>query len=283
MKLGSWEEIEEISTDFEFWDDLQDGLLTVDDAKIIKFYLDQLSDNDEVYIEEKLAASGKTSAFVLKNTDKNIFTVTSDIYESGAMFVYCEEFFEYHEEDPRAFKFDLSGKSEIVFDEAGDMTKIIIKENIHDNRPQFEHDYSKPAPEWTVEELQKWKFSIHKSEPFNVNGQSLWDFREETGVGNKNKFMKPKLQIISPFPALLGPDDWEKNNLMMNYAAACNRCPVGGIIIITNYQYNFIGPHWYPVVEAIREDGRQFEQIYLNYSEPNKEGHWRTSAIKRFR
>ena len=87
------------------WEDLADGLITNEHGSVIKLLCDQMTADDTVLLIEPMSGTGKTAKFIIDNaeTPANIpKIVTQDVFQNT--FLYCGEFFEIVEDDPRVFQ-----------------------------------------------------------------------------------------------------------------------------------------------------------------------------------
>lgn len=267
MNLGTHEEINALTVSV---DQEKEGLMTEENARILKFFGDQLSDRDVVFIGELLSGTGKSASTVHENCTPNLVTITCDIFRNS--FLNCSTHNEYVQNNPRAFTMDRSAVQEILHDSttylASDMNGR--SENVNINRRI-------DPPELTEEFLSKIRFLLDGRDAYNTGKVSLNDYLS-VSAGTP---VEPKLQYIAPFPVILSSSEWATADITMGVFQTLDRAPVGGVIVFAHMDREFIKNGVLNALNIMRGKGMSFEETRLNWSVEGDENSSRTLVVKR--
>ena len=119
ITLPTEAEIQAIDESTFIWDDLLDGILTLEQGKVVKFLTDQVDADEVISIREAYSGTGKTANFVRENaTNGNSFKIVT-VDQFVDTYLYTGDYFENCENAPNVFQLNTSNTRELVFDEDG--------------------------------------------------------------------------------------------------------------------------------------------------------------------
>ena len=116
ITLPTSTEVNAVDESAFIWDDLLDGILTLEQGKAIKLITDQLDSDEVMSIREAYAGTGKTANFIRENaTNGNTFKITT-VDQFVDTYLYTGDYFENCENATNVFQLDTSNTREVVFD-----------------------------------------------------------------------------------------------------------------------------------------------------------------------
>ena len=101
ITLPTEAEIQAIDESTFIWDDLLDGILTLEQGKVVKFLTDQVDADEVISIREAYSGTGKTANFVRENaTNGNSFKIVT-VDQFVDTYPYTGDYFENCENAPK--------------------------------------------------------------------------------------------------------------------------------------------------------------------------------------
>ena len=244
------------------WEDLADGLITNETGSVIKLLCDQMTADDIVLLIEPLSGTGKTAKFIIDNaeTPANIpKIVTQDVFQNT--FLYCGEFFEIVEDDPRVFQNPIAPDT-VEYNMAGEVQGTTKHyEGADDVYIDLTVD---PTVRSKVELFQvPGDVNTNMSTMVNANGDAL---------GQEHEVFEPTLIVLFPFPISLGYPLHEAEGLVNVCIASLRKLPVGGVLALMDIHYERVNIQMWRAVDCVKDmHGYSFEYEWLLGSTPNGE------------
>ena len=255
------------------WEDLADGLITNEHGSVIKLLCDQMTADDTVLLIEPMSGTGKTAKFIIDNaeTPANIpKIVTQDVFQNT--FLYCGEFFEIVEDDPRVFQntitpdtldYNMAGEVQGVTKHYDDVDDIYIDLNVDPEvRSKIE-----------LGEIPS-NVNADMSTMLNVNGDAL---------GQEHEVFAPTLIVLFPFPISLGYPLHEAEGLVGGVISSLRKLPVGGVLALMDIHYERVNVQMWRAIDCVKDiHGYEFEQEWLLSSLPDgSQSVYKAAIIKR--
>jgi hypothetical protein len=255
------------------WEDLADGLITNEHGSVIKLLCDQMTADDTVLLIEPMSGTGKTAKFIIDNaeTPANIpKIVTQDVFQNT--FLYCGEFFEIVEDDPRVFQntitpdtldYNMAGEVQGVTKHYDDVDDIYIDLNVDPEvRSKIE-----------LGEIPS-NVNADMSTMLNVNGDAL---------GQEHEVFAPTLIVLFPFPISLGYPLHEAEGLVGGVISSLRKLPVGGVLALMDIHYERVNVQMWRAIDCVKDiHGYEFEQEWLLGSLPDgSQSVYKAAIIKR--
>jgi len=244
------------------WEDLADGLITNETGSVIKLLCDQMTADDIVLLIEPLSGTGKTAKFIIDNaeTPANIpKIVTQDVFQNT--FLYCGEFFEIVEDDPRVFQNPIAPDT-VEYNMAGEVQGTTKHyEGADDVYIDLTVD---PTVRSKVELFQvPGDVNTNMSTMVNANGDAL---------GQEHEVFEPTLIVLFPFPISLGYPLHEAEGLVNVCIASLRKLPVGGVLALMDIHYERVNIQMWRAVDCVKDmHGYSFEYEWLLGATPNGE------------
>jgi len=255
------------------WEDLADGLITNEHGSVIKLLCDQMTADDTVLLIEPMSGTGKTAKFIIDNaeTPANIpKIVTQDVFQNT--FLYCGEFFEIVEDDPRVFQntitpdtldYNMAGEVQGVTKHYDDVDDIYIDLNVDPEvRSKIE-----------LGEIPS-NVNADMSTMLNVNGDAL---------GQEHEVFAPTLIVLFPFPISLGYPLHEAEGLVGGVISSLRKLPVGGVLALMDIHYERVNVQMWRAIDCVKDiHGYEFEHEWLLGSLPDgSQSVYKAAIIKR--
>ena len=255
------------------WEDLADGLITNEHGSVIKLLCDQMTADDTVLLIEPMSGTGKTAKFIIDNaeTPANIpKIVTQDVFQNT--FLYCGEFFEIVEDDPRVFQntitpdtldYNMAGEVQGVTKHYDDVDDIYIDLNVD---PEVRSKIELGEIPGNV--------NADMSTMLNVNGDAL---------GQEHEVFAPTLIVLFPFPISLGYPLHEAEGLVGGVISSLRKLPVGGVLALMDIHYERVNVQMWRAIDCVKDiHGYEFEQEWLLGSLPDgSQSVYKAAIIKR--
>ena len=255
------------------WEDLADGLITNEHGSVIKLLCDQMTADDTVLLIEPMSGTGKTAKFIIDNaeTPANIpKIVTQDVFQNT--FLYCGEFFEIVEDDPRVFQntippdtldYNMAGEVQGVTKHYDDADDIYIDLNVD---PEVRSKIELGEIPGNV--------NADMSTMLNVNGDAL---------GQEHEVFAPTLIVLFPFPISLGYPLHEAEGLVGGVISSLRKLPVGGVLALMDIHYERVNVQMWRGIDCVKDiHGYEFEQEWLLGSLPDgSQSVYKAAIIKR--
>jgi hypothetical protein len=255
------------------WEDLADGLITNEHGSVIKLLCDQMTADDTVLLIEPMSGTGKTAKFIIDNaeTPANIpKIVTQDVFQNT--FLYCGEFFEIVEDDPRVFQntippdtldYNMAGEVQGVTKHYDDADDIYIDLNVD---PEVRSKIELGEIPGNV--------NADMSTMLNVNGDAL---------GQEHEVFAPTLIVLFPFPISLGYPLHEAEGLVGGVISSLRKLPVGGVLALMDIHYERVNVQMWRAIDCVKDiHGYEFEQEWLLGSLPDgSQSVYKAAIIKR--
>ena len=255
------------------WEDLADGLITNEHGSVIKLLCDQMTADDIVLLIEPMSGTGKTAKFIIDNaeTPANIpKIVTQDVFQNT--FLYCGEFFEIVEDDPRVFQntitpdtldYNMAGEVQGVTKHYDDVDDIYIDLNVD---PEVRSKIELGEIPGNV--------NADMSTMLNVNGDAL---------GQEHEVFAPTLIVLFPFPISLGYPLHEAEGLVGGVISSLRKLPVGGVLALMDIHYERVNVQMWRAIDCVKDiHGYEFEQEWLLGSLPDgSQSVYKAAIIKR--
>ena len=255
------------------WEDLADGLITNETGSVIKLLCDQMTADDIVLLIEPLSGTGKTAKFIIDNAENpaNIpKIVTQDVFQNT--FLYCGEFFEIVEDDPRVFQNTIAPDT-LEYNMAGEVQGTTKH---YEGADDVYIDLTVDPTLRSKEELAQvpGDISTNMSTMMNVNGDAL---------GQEHEVFSPTLIVLFPFPISLGYPLHEAEGLVNVCIASLRKLPVGGVLALMDIHYERVNIQMWRAVDCVKDmHGYSFEYEWLLGSTPNGEqDNIKAATIKR--
>ena len=135
ITLPTVEDINAVDESTFIWDDLLDGILTLEQGKVIKFITDQVDADEVISIREAYAGTGKTANFVRENaTNGDSFKIVT-VDQFVDTYLYTGDYFENCENATNIFQLNTSNTREVVFDEDGTPTHVKVFDPYANSEP----------------------------------------------------------------------------------------------------------------------------------------------------
>jgi len=255
------------------WEDLADGLITNEHGSVIKLLCDQMTADDTVLLIEPMSGTGKTAKFIIDNaeTPANIpKIVTQDVFQNT--FLYCGEFFEIVEDDPRVFQntitpdtldYNMAGEVQGVTKHYDDVDDIYIDLNVD---PEVRSKIELGEIPGNV--------NADMSTMLNVNGDAL---------GQEHEVFAPTLIVLFPFPISLGYPLHEAEGLVGGVISSLRKLPVGGVLALMDIHYERVNVQMWRAIDCVKDiHGYEFEHEWLLGSLPDgSQSVYKAAIIKR--
>tara|TARA_B110000902_G_scaffold13873_1_gene16556 strand:+ start:2043 stop:2882 length:840 start_codon:yes stop_codon:yes gene_type:complete len=255
------------------WEDLADGLITNEHGSVIKLLCDQMTADDIVLLIEPMSGTGKTAKFIIDNaeTPANIpKIVTQDVFQNT--FLYCGEFFEIVEDDPRVFQntitpdtldYNMAGEVQGVTKHYDDVDDIYIDLNVD---PEVRSKIELGEIPGNV--------NADMSTMLNVNGDAL---------GQEHEVFAPTLIVLFPFPISLGYPLHEAEGLVGGVISSLRKLPVGGVLALMDIHYERVNVQMWRAIDCVKDiHGYEFEHEWLLGSLPDgSQSVYKAAIIKR--
>tara|TARA_B100000902_G_scaffold34893_1_gene41953 strand:- start:51878 stop:52717 length:840 start_codon:yes stop_codon:yes gene_type:complete len=272
--LPTASEVDAVDESAFIWDDLLDGILTLEQGKAIKCITDQLDADDVLSIREAYAGTGKTANFIRENsTHGDSFKITT-VDQFIDTYLYTGDYFENCENASNVYKLDVSVTREIVFDEDGTPTEVKVYDPYSESEPKLIRtiDLAVQPSFLTKQKLSEVDPLIApKSAIVNADGDTL---------GTTGDF-EPKVVIYMTWPITLGSEEHEKDALDREFAAVLKALPVGGVLFVTHFQLPKTNGCFWNAYEGVKHAGYTFEESWVINTEPDGSGPWTCGIVKR--
>jgi hypothetical protein len=240
------------------WEDLADGLITNEHGSIIKLLCDQMTADDIVLLLEPLSGTGKTAKFIIDNAanpDNIPKIVTQDVFQNT--FLYCGEFFEIIEDDPRVYQNPITPDT-VEYNMAGEVIGITKH---YEGVDDIYIDLSVDAEVRTKQQLQE-----VVGESAIVNGQATTIIKEQgytdmsrmlnvnnDALGLSSEEFIPTLIVLFPFPISLGFPEHEAEGLVGNCITSLAKLPIGGVLVILDIHYERVNTQMWRAINCLKE------------------------------
>jgi len=246
------------------WEDLADGLITNEHASVIKLLTDQMTADDIILLIEPLSGTGKTAKFILDNSpdpDNIPKIVSQDVFQNT--FLYCGEFFDIVEDDPRVYQNSLTPDT-VEYNMAGEVTGVTKH---YANHEDVTIDLTVDPEVRSKTELGK----VKDTETTNVN-MSLMLNANGDALGNDTDEFVPTLIVSFPFPISLGYPLHEAEGLASGLVSSLSKLPVGGVLMLVDIHYEQVNVQMWRAIDAMKDEhGFSFEFEWLISKLPNGE------------
>ena len=274
ITLPTVESVNAVDESTFIWDDLLDGTLTLEEGKVIKLICEQLDVDDVVSIREAYAGTGKTANFIRENTTNgNNFSITT-VDQFVDTYLYTGDYFENCENAPNVFQLNVSSTREIVFDEDGTPTHVKVFDPYSESEPKLIRTI-----ELGVQPTFLTKQQLSEIDPLIAPKSAVKDF-EGNPMATSGNF-EPKVVIYMTWPITLGSEEHEKDALDREFAAVLKALPVGGVLMVTNFNLPKTNGCFWNSYEGIKHAGYEFEESWVCNSEPDNSGPWTVGIVKR--
>jgi|TARA_B110000483_G_C18165490_1_gene531105 hypothetical protein len=255
------------------WEDLADGLITNEHGSVIKLLCDQMTADDTVLLIEPMSGTGKTAKFIIDNaeTPANIpKIVTQDVFQNT--FLYCGEFFEIVEDDPRVFQNTITPDT-LDYNMAGEVQGVTKH---YDDADDIYIDLNVDPEVRSKIELGEIPGNVNAdmSTMLNVNGDAL---------GQEHEVFAPTLIVLFPFPISLGYPLHEAEGLVGGVISSLRKLPVGGVLALMDIHYERVNVQMWRAIDCVKDiHGYEFEQEWLLGSLPDgSQSVYKAAIIKR--
>jgi hypothetical protein len=255
------------------WEDLADGLITNEHGSVIKLLCDQMTADDTVLLIEPMSGTGKTAKFIIDNaeTPANIpKIVTQDVFQNT--FLYCGEFFEIVEDDPRVFQNTITPDT-LDYNMAGEVQGVTKH---YDDADDIYIDLNVDPEVRSKIELGEIPGNVNAdmSTMLNVNGDAL---------GQEHEAFAPTLIVLFPFPISLGYPLHEAEGLVGGVISSLRKLPVGGVLALMDIHYERVNVQMWRAIDCVKDiHGYEFEQEWLLGSLPDgSQSVYKAAIIKR--
>ena len=255
------------------WEDLADGLITNEHGSVIKLLCDQMTADDTVLLIEPMSGTGKTAKFIIDNaeTPANIpKIVTQDVFQNT--FLYCGEFFEIVEDDPRVFQNTITPDT-LDYNMAGEVQGVTKH---YDDADDIYIDLNVDPEVRSKIELGEIPGNVNAdmSTMLNVNGDAL---------GQEHEVFAPTLIVLFPFPISLGYPLHEAEGLVGSVISSLRKLPVGGVLALMDIHYERVNVQMWRAIDCVKDiHGYEFEQEWLLGSLPDgSQSVYKAAIIKR--
>tara|TARA_R110002153_G_scaffold65110_4_gene174386 strand:+ start:105 stop:944 length:840 start_codon:yes stop_codon:yes gene_type:complete len=255
------------------WEDLADGLITNEHGSVIKLLCDQMTADDIVLLIEPMSGTGKTAKFIIDNaeTPANIpKIVTQDVFQNT--FLYCGEFFEIVEDDPRVFQNTITPDT-LDYNMAGEVQGVTKH---YDDADDIYIDLNVDPEVRSKIELGEIPGNVNAdmSTMLNVNGDAL---------GQEHEVFAPTLIVLFPFPISLGYPLHEAEGLVGGVISSLRKLPVGGVLALMDIHYERVNVQMWRAIDCVKDiHGYEFEQEWLLGSLPDgSQSVYKAAIIKR--
>ena len=255
------------------WEDLADGLITNEHGSVIKLLCDQMTADDIVLLIEPMSGTGKTAKFIIDNaeTPANIpKIVTQDVFQNT--FLYCGEFFEIVEDDPRVFQNTITPDT-LDYNMAGEVQGVTKH---YDDADDIYIDLNADPTVRSKIELGEIPGDINAdmSTMLNVNGDAL---------GQEHEVFAPTLIVLFPFPISLGYPLHEAEGLVGGVISSLRKLPVGGVLALMDIHYERVNVQMWRAIDCVKDiHGYEFEHEWLLGSLPDgSQSVYKAAIIKR--
>jgi len=255
------------------WEDLADGLITNEHGSVIKLLCDQMTADDTVLLIEPMSGTGKTAKFIIDNaeTPANIpKIVTQDVFQNT--FLYCGEFFEIVEDDPRVFQNTITPDT-LDYNMAGEVQGVTKH---YDDADDIYIDLNVDPEVRSKIELGEIPGNVNAdmSTMLNVNGDAL---------GQEHEVFAPTLIVLFPFPISLGYPLHEAEGLVGGVISSLRKLPVGGVLALMDIHYERVNVQMWRAIDCVKDiHGYEFEQEWLLSSLPDgSQSVYKAAIIKR--
>ena len=273
ITIPSEADIKAIDLDSLVWDDLMDGTLQESMGAAIKAVLDEISETDIVInLAEQNAATGKTAKFIIDNCANaaNWKIVSTDMFQDT--FLTTSDYFDNVGNAANVYKNDVSGTTEVEFDEAGNA--IMFRQlDIHNNNAVIREIDLTVSPELLgVNDL------VNEAVPqvpcthiVNSAGDSL------AAEGT----FSPDVEIVFTWLVSNGFPVAEANGARLALIRAFKRLPQNGLLIIPFFGYPLVNEAFWDVSSALQLTGAAHEAEYRLNTEADNSGYWQLGVIKK--
>lgn len=255
------------------WEDLADGLITNEHGSVIKLLCDQMTADDTVLLIEPMSGTGKTAKFIIDNaeTPANIpKIVTQDVFQNT--FLYCGEFFEIVEDDPRVFQNTITPDT-LDYNMAGEVQGVTKH---YDDADDIYIDLNVDPEVRSKIELGEIPGNVNAdmSTMLNVNGDAL---------GQEHEVFAPTLIVLFPFPISLGYPLHEAEGLVGGVISSLRKLPVGGVLALMDIHYERVNVQMWRAIDCVKDiHGYEFEHEWLLGSLPDgSQSVYKAAIIKR--
>ena len=255
------------------WEDLADGLITNEHGSVIKLLCDQMTADDTVLLIEPMSGTGKTAKFIIDNaeTPANIpKIVTQDVFQNT--FLYCGEFFEIVEDDPRVFQNTITPDT-LDYNMAGEVQGVTKH---YDDADDIYIDLNVDPEVRSKIELGEIPSNVNAdmSTMLNVNGDAL---------GQEHEVFAPTLIVLFPFPISLGYPLHEAEGLVGGVISSLRKLPVGGVLALMDIHYERVNVQMWRAIDCVKDiHGYEFEHEWLLGSLPDgSQSVYKAAIIKR--
>jgi len=255
------------------WEDLADGLITNEHGSIIKLLCDQMNKNDIVLLIEPMSGTGKTAKFIIDNAvdPENIPKIVSqDVFQNT--FLYCGEFFEIVEDDPRVFQNSITPDT-IAYNMAGEIEGVTKH---YENADDLYIDLSIEPAVRTKDQLSVITDFTPKNmaNMLNFNGDAL---------GEAHEVFEPTLIVMFPFPISLGYPLHEAEGLVGQCLASLHALPVGGVLVLMDIHYERVNLQMWRAIDCMKDRHNHEFQLewLLGLAADGSKQVFKAAAIKR--
>tara|TARA_B100001093_G_C26689603_1_gene954199 strand:- start:254 stop:1093 length:840 start_codon:yes stop_codon:yes gene_type:complete len=274
ITLPTATEVKAVDESAFIWDDLLDGILTLEQGKAIKLITDQLDTDEVLSIREAYAGTGKTANFIRENaTNGNDFKITT-VDQFVDTYLYTGDYFENCENATNIYQLDTSNTREVVFDDDGTPISVKVFDPYANSEPTLIRTIT-----LAVQPSFLNKQELSEVTPLIAPKSAIKDF-EGTAMASSGDFV-PKVVIYMTWPITLGSEEHEKDALDREFAATMKALPVGGVMFITHFHLPKTNGCFWNAYEGVKHAGYVFEESWLCNSEPDDSGVWTCVAIKR--
>jgi hypothetical protein len=255
------------------WDDAMDGTLTLTTSSALKAVLDEITATDVVInLNEQNAATGKTAKFILDNVpaSSNWKIVSTDFFQDT--FLTTSEYFDNVGNAANVYKNDLSGSTEIEFDEAGNAVTFRQVDIHNDNAVVRTIDLTTTQELLGVNDLvDEAVNAVPKSHLVNAAGTAL----DSTGS------FVPDVEVLSTWTISNGFPISEANGVRLAMIRAIKRLPTNGLLVIPFFNIPLVNNAYWDVAQALQLTGTTIESEYRMNTESDGSGAWQVCVIKK--
>ena len=256
------------------WEDLADGLITNEHGSIIKLLCDQMTADDIVLLLEPMSGTGKTAKFIIDNAanpDNIPKIVTQDVFQNT--FLYCGEFFEIVEEDPRAYRNPITPDT-IEYNMAGE---VMGTTKHYDGIDDIYIDLTVDPVPRTKDQLQEVVgelVTVDDQPTTIIKEQAYTDMSKMLNVNNdalglSSEEFIPTLIVLFPFPISLGFPLHEAEGLVGNCITSLAKLSIGGVLVLLDIHYERVNTQMWRAIDCLKESqqlgglGYEFEIEWL--------------------
>ena len=273
ITIPSEADIKAIDLDSLVWDDLMDGTLQESMGAAIKAVLDEISETDIVInLSEQNAATGKTAKFILDNCANaaNWKIVSTDMFQDT--FLTTSDYFDNVGHATNVYKNDVSGSTEVEFDEAGNAIMFRQLDIHNDNAVVREVDLTVSPELLGVNDLVNEQTpQVPCTHIVNSAGDSL----AAEGI------YSPDVEIVFTWLVSNGFPVAEANGGRLSLIRAFKRLPTNGILIIPFFGHPVVNESFWDVSQALQLTGSPHEAEYRLNTEADNSGYWQLGIIKK--